>query len=600
MQNALNHVLIYIYFFHFNREVEFTKAANCTIFCGTWNVNAKKQEGSLNEWLLPNTEDSVKAADIYAVGFQEIVDLNAMNVALNSNNTQQRAQFWQEKIAESLDSISGYRYKLVADKYLVGLYLVIYVKEALYHQITDVRTTTLGCGIMGMMGNKGGVSIRLSFYDSGIVFVCAHLAAHRENVIGRNNDYKNIYEKSTFPPESNNLSSSSLDYSSHKGGSGNANISASTSNNNSINTNHHQGVNYNHSQTSHNNNNNSNNFREDTMESFNHHITTSYTNEINNIIMPRQGAVRFIEETLSVSDHDIVIWFGDLNYRIDDTLTTEEVFKYIEEGNLEILRQRDQLNIQRRQGKAFIGFEEGILNFLPTYKYQPGTDQYETRAEKKLRAPAWCDRVLWKTKRMTNNQEGTSNFNKVTLLTYQRAGLLPSDHKPVYAVLNCQLKQIVASKERAIFTELMQQLQRFNQSLPLSAAATSVSSIPPPVVQLSELKIQLGKVYFDVRQETVITMKNIGESLVHWHFIPKLDDLPHVVSKRWISIDILSGLLLPGEVRGLLYIDKSIEMFLTMFFIYLYIYLYIYLFIYLFFDHVFFCLRLINRVWISS
>jgi phosphatidylinositol-bisphosphatase len=43
----------------------------------------------------------------------------------------------------------------------------------------------------------------------------------------------------------------------------------------------------------------------------------------------------------------------------------------------------------------FLDFEEGPLTFKPTYKYQPGTDLYEQRPDKKLRAPAWCDRILW-------------------------------------------------------------------------------------------------------------------------------------------------------------------------------------------------------------
>jgi phosphatidylinositol-bisphosphatase len=34
----------------------------------------------------------------------------------------------------------------------------------------------------------------------------------------------------------------------------------------------------------------------------------------------------------------------------------------------------DQLNLERKEGRAFVGFEEGVINFAPTYKYQPGTD----------------------------------------------------------------------------------------------------------------------------------------------------------------------------------------------------------------------------------
>ena len=47
-----------------------------------------------------------------------------------------------------------------------------------------------------------------SFYDSALCFVCAHLAAHKENVAGRNADYRNIIERSLFPAQYSANSSS--------------------------------------------------------------------------------------------------------------------------------------------------------------------------------------------------------------------------------------------------------------------------------------------------------------------------------------------------------------------------------------------------------
>lgn len=69
---ALQHlVLLYIHFIHIAydmkfssvealrsqinlpyREDQFTESANVSIFTGTWNVNAKKLDGELNDWLL--------------------------------------------------------------------------------------------------------------------------------------------------------------------------------------------------------------------------------------------------------------------------------------------------------------------------------------------------------------------------------------------------------------------------------------------------------------------------------------------------------------------------------------------------------------------
>ena len=167
-------------------------------------MNAKKQEGGLSDWLTPPEQPP---ADIYAVGFQEIVDLNAVNVALDGGKAHSRSKFWREQISECLESTRE-RYRLVMEKHLVGLLLCVYVRESMYADVKDARAVSTGVGLLGMMGNKGGVCVRLSVFDSSVCFVCSHLAAHRENLQGRNADFRNIVERSFFPAQN------------HRGGDG--------------------------------------------------------------------------------------------------------------------------------------------------------------------------------------------------------------------------------------------------------------------------------------------------------------------------------------------------------------------------------------------
>ena len=47
-------------------------------------------------------------------------------------------------------------------------------------------------------------------------------------------------------------------------------------------------------------------------------------------------------------------------------------------------------------GRAFQSFQEGRVDFKPTYRYIPGSNQYDERPDGKLRCPAWCDRILWR------------------------------------------------------------------------------------------------------------------------------------------------------------------------------------------------------------
>ena len=95
---------------------------------------------------------------------------------------------------------------------------------------------------------------------------------------------------------------------------------------------------------------------------------------------------------LSHSDHDNIFWLGDLNYRLAG-LDTNEVKEYLNENNLIELQKNDQFYQQRHQRKVFVGFQEGAITFPPTYKYDPGTNSWDS--SEKARPPAWTDRVLW-------------------------------------------------------------------------------------------------------------------------------------------------------------------------------------------------------------
>lgn len=74
-----------------------------------------------------------------------------------------------------------------------------------------------------------------------------------------------------------------------------------------------------------------------------------------------------------------------------------------------------QLRDEIARGAVFKGFLEGPLNFFPTYKYDVGTDKYDTTD--KMRIPSWCDRILYKAK-------------DTRMLGYATVGLRYSDHRP--------------------------------------------------------------------------------------------------------------------------------------------------------------------------
>jgi Phosphatidylinositol 5-phosphate phosphatase len=73
-----------------------------------------------------------------------------------------------------------------------------------------------------------------------------------------------------------------------------------------------------------------------------------------------------------------VYWLGDLNYRITE-LDPWRVKDYIDSGNYLPLLKYDQLHQQHGSKNVFAGYQEGSITFRPTYKYDPGTDDWDSR-----------------------------------------------------------------------------------------------------------------------------------------------------------------------------------------------------------------------------
>ena len=100
---------------------------------------------------------------------------------------------------------------------------------------------------------------------------------------------------------------------------------------------------------------------------------------------------------LKVQDFENRFFFGDLNYRISKVLSKDEIFHRIEKDDLVSLSAADQLTLSRAKGEVFQGYREGVIKFLPTYKYIPGggARAWDKAEDGKKRAPAYCDRILW-------------------------------------------------------------------------------------------------------------------------------------------------------------------------------------------------------------
>jgi len=77
----------------------------------------------------------------------------------------------------------------------------------------------------------------------------------------------------------------------------------------------------------------------------------------------------------------MVFWLGDLNYRIATSLemTCDQVKANADAFQFPALLKLDQLCNEMKRGNVFGNFIEAGIDFKPSYKYDPGSDNWDSR-----------------------------------------------------------------------------------------------------------------------------------------------------------------------------------------------------------------------------
>ncbi|CAI7593114.1 unnamed protein product [Penicillium discolor] len=147
-----------------------------------------------------------------------------------------------------------------------------------------------------------------------------------------------------------------------------------------------------------------------------------------------------------IMDHEVCILNGDLNYRID-AIPRNVIIDAVRQNNLPKLLDRDQLLASRRKNPGFRlrSFTESPITFAPTYKYDVGTDEYDTSDKK--RSPAWCDRILYR------------GLGRIKQLDYRRHEVRASDHRPVSAAFKIRAKTVLSQERNATWDACNKEFQ---------------------------------------------------------------------------------------------------------------------------------------------
>lgn len=356
---------------------------------------SQERRRSKKKSTLPQHEDVyIHGGDnigLYVLGLQEIIDVASVRKTFLPDTGPPPGTKWKNAVEKALPE----GYELVVEKQMIGLYLVIYASPTLAPQISSVSTTNISTGFMGYLGNKGAVTAQIVLGETTrMVFVNCHLAAgvDKGNLERRNWDAAQVVSNIKF----NSLRDTS-------GG----------------------------------------------MEEFgdedfafwfgdlNYRLDGMPGDDVRRLLMLHtryeygkgQASGEKIEEELAAQRSPVSIKNGKF---VDPTsegekspalatstssadsspsLNGDASSSHLEPASdpaslqttLSSLLPHDQLHAQMRTGKAFYdGWQEGPIDFLPTYKYDVGSVGMFDSSEKK-RGPSWCDRILYRSRK--NKQE---------------------------------------------------------------------------------------------------------------------------------------------------------------------------------------------------
>ncbi|KAK2697401.1 hypothetical protein QWA68_003620 [Fusarium oxysporum] len=402
-----------------SRRSEFVRPHSLKVKIGTWNVAActgtdkdlatwfthgeglDQQLTSLNlsQNSAVETDDKDNGSSkphltaggdigLYVLGLQEIVDLNTTKEYMN------RAVYTDTSVMDkwkaALEAALPKGYELITAEQMTGLLLLVYASPEIAPTISNVSTKQVGTGLLGYFGNKGAVTTRLLLGETTrMVFINSHLAsgAGSSYLDRRCWDVGQVLSRTQFDPVV------------------------------------HSGV------------------EEDEGEKIGDEDLAFWFGDLNFrldglpgddirrlLTLHARGEYGADEDSKPLDERGVIVMKGSDS---DDESSTrvslhsrEESFDTASDlpdpddfpedpsqdptslqATIDSLLPHDQLRRVIKQRKAFHdGWQEGAITFLPTYKYDIGTVGLFDSSEKQ-RAPSWCDRILFRTRKDKQDYE---------------------------------------------------------------------------------------------------------------------------------------------------------------------------------------------------
>ncbi|KAG5509300.1 hypothetical protein GH5_06388 [Leishmania sp. Ghana 2012 LV757] len=232
-------------------------------------------------------------------------------------------------------------------------------------------------------------------------------------------------------------------------------------------------------------------------------------------------------------DHDIIIVAGDLNYRLK--LPYETAVRLANAGQFSELLQYDQLTSEMKNPHTpWLNFISFTPTHVPTYRFDVGTDLYDT--SEKRRVPSYTDRIcVWSRRK---SMEYRIQLERLSALMEVRS----SDHKPVQALMRLPVRVEVPAQKAQVMSSLREKVAAVGMSQ-ASSAKFSLST--------SKLNFQSQSFHHCGTQETV-TVQNKGDCVAVVRVVRQREG--DYSEGTWLRATPQELAILPGESQ-----DVTIE-----------------------------------------
>ncbi|KAH9329589.1 hypothetical protein KI387_001697, partial [Taxus chinensis] len=363
---------------------DYTQPCEYRIFVGTWNVGgiSPPENLELEKWL--NTREP---SDIYVIGFQEIVPLQAGKVLGSPSENGRAANKWEALIAKALNKTQQNMRSCSARAPASRLALLDSERNNVYLRHTHSTDLNFHDKISQLIKNSLSALplIEPSYLEEGggastPEDKCQWSGAqHYKRIVSRQMAglYVTVWAKSPLDSSIRNVKVSCVGCGimGYLGNKGSISISMSLHHSTFCFVCAHLASGQNQGDLARRNS--------DVAEILKR---TNFPRKISTIHSPR-----------TIMGHDEIIWFGDLNYRL--SLSEKNARCLIDRKDWTTLQLSDELKTEQIAGRVFQQWNEGPIDFAPTYKYAANSDEYctctQNNAREKCRVPAWCDRILW-------------------------------------------------------------------------------------------------------------------------------------------------------------------------------------------------------------